>query len=149
VDLPTKSIAVNKIEYQLGRVSARDGSWLVGQFLPHMTGAWMGEGEVTEKDLGLALAAALRGFSEDVFQSIQSKALSVVKRLDDKGTPMPVAMANGSLVQPLSLVDLTALLVASLAFNLHCFFEPGAAETLRAVFPDLGPLSAPGSTATS
>lgn len=149
---PTKDIAVNEVRYQLGRYSARDGSWLVGQFLPHMMGALDGT-EVDEKQLGLGLAASFASFTEETYGRIQAKALAVVRRYDAKDVPMPLFMADGQPIPPaLDLVELTTLTVASLVFNLHCFFAPGAARTLRQVFPDLSTLlrpSAPGSTATS
>ena len=142
MDAPTKDVTIGETKYQVGRLSARDGSWLVGQFLPNMAGAF-GK-EIGEKELGLALAATLRSFSEDNFYSIQGKALGVVRRYDSKGNPVPLLMTDGRLVYDPGLVELTALTVTSLAFNLHCFFEPGATAALSLVFPDLNLPLAPG-----
>lgn len=152
MELPTKDLTLGGTRYQLNRFTAREGSWILAQFLPHMPGLLDREKaeKLTEKELGIGLAATFSGFSEETFRRIQDKTLAAVKRYDANNVPMPLFMADGKPIPPEpDLVEMTALTVAALVFNLHCFFAPGASATLLAVFPDLSQMSAPGSTATS
>jgi hypothetical protein len=145
----TKEIRIGESDYQLSRFSARDGSWIVGQFLTKGLLLPLDNVQLEEKELGSVFAITLREFSEATFESVQAKCLKTVRRVEN-GQPIPVLMADGRwAVRPEpDLVELTALLVASLVFNLHCFFAPGALKKLQAVFPSGSP-SSPGSTDTS
>jgi hypothetical protein len=157
VEATTRDIQIGEYRYQIGRFSARDGSWIVSQFLTR--GLFMAfetpeEGkQLDEKELAGLLAVSLRSFNEEEFNLVRLKCFAVIRRYENKtGTEvaMPILMADGiryAVVPPPDLVDTTVLLTAALSFNLHCFFAPGALEKLRAVFPS--PQPTPGSTSTS
>jgi hypothetical protein len=147
----TRDVTIGNYKYQLTRFSARDGSWLTGQFLTKNLLAHLQspDQEITEKDLGLGLAATFQGFSEDIFNRIQSKCLATIRRYEEAGNTTvakPIVMTDGrwAVKDEPDPVELLALSVASLSFNLYCFFGPGALETLRTVFPDLSSLATPG-----
>jgi hypothetical protein len=107
-------------------------------------------GKFDEKELAAGFTAALRQFPEDTFNRVQQKTLSVIKRYDANHVAMPLFHKDtGADLFGLSLVEIAVLISAALAFNLHCFFEPGAKSLLLTVFPDLSSLAAPGSTPTS
>jgi hypothetical protein len=140
----TRDVTIGNYRYQLTRFSPREGSYLVGQFL--MKGLLASlenpDQEISEKDLGLGFAATFQGFSEEVFHRVQGKCFAALRRYEDVGgtsVPKPLLMADGrwAITPEPNSVELLSLTVAVLAFNLHCFFEPGALETLRTVFPDL------------
>lgn len=150
----TKEIQIGENRYLISRFSAREGSWVVGQFLGANLLSRLGgeEKEITEKDLALALSLTSRLLPEDVYASVQSKCFAACKRYVKQGdteVAMPLFQADGRDIYGFSLLEVTALTAAILAFNLHCFFEKGAAQTLLTVFPDLSSQSAPGSTPTS
>lgn len=157
MEATTQDVTLGGNRYQLTRFSARDGSWIVGQFLTRnlLLSLEDPEKEISEKDLGLGLAAVFQSFPEATYNTIQGKCLAAVRRYEDAGgqpVARPVLMADGrwALAGEPNAVELLAITVATLVFNLHCFFAPGALEMLQTVFPDLsGSPSAPGSTATS
>jgi hypothetical protein len=156
----TRDVQIGEYRYQITRFNARDGSWLVGQFLTRGLALALEPQEpgkqLTEQELAGMLAVSLRSFSEEDYEKVRVKALSVVRRYENKTgqveVPMPLLMANNlsrwAVTPPPDIVDSTVILLASLSFNLHCFFAPGALEKLLLVFPG-GSQSAPGSTGTS
>ena len=149
----TKDITIGDRTYQLVRLGAREGSWIVGQFLTKGLLIPLDQGDakpLDEKELGVVFAITLRDLPENIFNSVMQKCLATVRRYETvAGVPMPVLMSDGrwAIKPEPDLVELTALIVASLVFNLHCFFAPGALQKLLTVFP--GSQQAPGSTATS
>jgi|HubBroStandDraft_3_1064219.scaffolds.fasta_scaffold177059_2 hypothetical protein len=139
----TKDIRIGETNYQLGRLSARNGSWIVNQFVERVLGRLNNpDRELTEKDLGLGLALDLQNLSEETFLKVQAKCLEVCKRygtVGDSTIPMPVLRADGKwndTAEP-SLPELLALTVSCLSFNLYSFFESGALETLLIAFPNM------------
>lgn len=138
----TRDVKIGEHTYQIGRFSARDGSWMVNQFLtrglfyalePQEDGKELGE-----KELGGLLAVAMRGFSEEDFEKIRVKCLRTCLRYDTPAAvPIPLLMADGrwAVASPPDLVETLALLVNVLTFNLHCFFAPGALAVLQTAFP--------------
>ncbi len=149
----TKDFQLGENTYQFSRFSARTGSWIVFQFLTRnllLPALSNNAEEISEKDLATGLGAALREFPEDLFNSVQSKTFDVIKRYDANRVPMPLFHKDtGADLFGLSPVETTVLMVAALAFNLHCFFESGAAKLLLTTFPDLSNPVAPGPTLTS
>lgn len=153
----TKDVVIENTTYQIGSFSPRDGSWIAAQF--NMRGLLVqletGDAKpISEKDLGISLAAILSQLPEETFNRIQTKCLNVIKRYEDNAgqrVPMPLQMADGRFIPPeLDLVTLTALTISGLVFNLYCFFAPGALKTLLVVFPDLStPESIPTSSGQS
>jgi hypothetical protein len=146
----TKEITIGRGSFKISRFSPRVGNWLVSQFLTQnlLLPIEKPDQEITEKDLAASLTITLHQFSEEIFYRIQTEALAVCQRVEGADTVTPVLMKDGRYAVPLSLVESLALVAHALAFNLHCFFVPGALETLLTVFPDLSP-SAPGSATIS
>ena len=128
----TKQVTIGAESYQLGRLSARDGSWVAGQFVPRMFESF--DKALDDKTLGLAFAACFAGFSEETFNKLQAKCLGASRRMEN-GVARPMLMADGREIYPLSPLEATALLVHVLVFNLRCFFEPGARAVLGELFP--------------
>jgi hypothetical protein len=151
----TKDIKVGSFDYQITRFTPRVGNWLVSQFLTKnlLLNIERPDQEITEKDLAGGLAATLQLFPEETFNKIQTAALDVCSRRGLANTVMPVLMKNGggyAVDPPPTLVEVMVLTAQSLAFNLYCFFEPGALSTLHQIFPDLtSHPSTPGSADTS
>lgn len=146
---PTKDIQIGDIRYQLGRFTARDGSWVLGQFLARGLVAGLGNvdesKETIEKQIALMLSMAFAEIDERVYASIQNKCFSVIKRYDQQAentVAMPLLMASGGFTgkEPDAL-SASTLMMACLAFNLAPFFDPGALTTLKTVYPDLKQLS--------
>lgn len=149
-----KEVKIGQFDYQIGRFSPRVGNWLVSQFLTTTLLLQIEDPsrEITEKDLASGLSLALRGLPEDVFFRVQTYALEVCRRVGSANTVTPILMKDGriGIDPPPNPVETLVLTGASLAFNLHCFFEPGALEMLHLIFPDLStPPSKPGSADTS
>jgi hypothetical protein len=147
----TKDVTIGNLLYRVGELSARDGSWVVGQFLPRML-QLTPEAYKDDKNLGLTMSILMSAVTEDVFDSIREKCFAVCFQQEkDMPTPTPLLMQNGTgkwaVRTPPDLVAATALITATLVFNLRPFFEPGALETLRQLFPNMSP-SAPSSTDT-
>lgn len=143
----TKDIKIGNNEYQLGGLSARNGSWVAGQFAMIVLGKLENpEHETTEKDLGAALALSFRQLPEEIFNKVQGKCLEVCGRyakIGEATTPLPVLRKDGTwndVAEP-SLPELFALTVAALAFNLHPFFAAGALETLLTALPNVSQAS--------
>jgi hypothetical protein len=146
----TKDVQIGQSTFQLSSFSPRDGSWIASQFLLRGLLQQLDNPneEITEKQLGAALAASFSTFSEETFNRIQAKCYAVVKRYEDQAgqrVPMPLVMLDGPRKgewagAPLDLVDALALTVAALVFNLYAFFVDGALEKLLTVFPDLSAL---------
>ena len=143
----TKDIKIGETNYQLGRLSARNGSWIVNQFVERVLGRLNNpDRELTERDLGLGLALDLQNLSEETFLKVQAKCLEVCKRYGAVGEstiPMPVLRADGKwndAGEP-SLPELLSLTIACLSFNLYPFFESGALATLLTAFPNMNPAS--------
>src|ERR1700734_7716 len=123
----TRDVTIGNYKYQLLKFSARDGSWLVGQFLTKnlLANLQSPDQEITEKDLGLGLAATFQGFPEDIFNRIQAKCLASIRRYEEVGSTSvarPILMNDGrwAVKDEPDPVELLVLSVAVLTFNLHC-----------------------------
>jgi hypothetical protein len=143
----TKDITIKDVRYQMGEFTARDGSWVVGQFLARGLIAGLGSldesKEPIERSIALMLSLGFTQLDENVYNSIQNKCLSVIKRYEGD-TAVPLLMANGagwtSGKEP-DAITLSTLVMATMAFNFVPFFDPGVLETLRTVYPNLKALS--------
>jgi hypothetical protein len=138
----TKEIEINKTRYQLGSLSARQGSWVAAQFRDYVLARLINPTqEIDEKKLGLLLTELLASLPEETYNNIQAKCLAVCKFWDKIGEgaiASPVLRTDGSWNGPAEpgLPELLALFISCLSFNLYPFFEPGARETLLSAFPD-------------
>jgi hypothetical protein len=142
---PTKDIVISEVRYQLARLNPRDGGWVLGKLWPSLAGPMLApnpEKQMNEQYLGFFVSQAMSDLPEDVFNSIQSKAMAACSYWDDAGggpVAMPMLMRDGRWAtksEP-ELLTVLALTTAVLAFNLMPFFAPGALKTLLTVFPDL------------
>lgn len=161
----TKDITLGAVTYQIGRMSARDSSWIAGQFMSRglLNAAFNqiteNSKEPIDKLLGLALTYAFPDLPEAVFQGVQNRCFAVCKQYR-------IAAAGGTIPEPLLRLDgsarwngkdepdalsATALLIASLTFNLESFFATGARQMLTQIFPEsiLSLSNAPASTDSS
>ena len=132
----TKTVTVGGSEFQIGRFTARNGSWIIAQIATKMLPA------VIEKALaqasGAPLAANRATLSEEEFSNIQGHALAVVRRLEN-GVPMPVfLLPNTFAVRELEydLVTVIELTIHALVFNLTPFFEDGGLSQILALLPN-------------
>jgi hypothetical protein len=146
----TKELSVGASNYRIGLFSARDGSWIVGQFITRML-LLDPEKASDEKNLAFILSTMITDLPEAVFNSIRDKCFAVCSKQDPLGAYAPLLMRDGSgrwAEKEPDLLTVNVLLTSALAFNLSPFFAPGALETLRQTYPDLSQLSA-ALTATS
>lgn len=161
----TKDITLGAVTYQIGRMSARDSSWVAGQFMSRgLLNAAFNQitdnpKEPIDKLLGLALTYAFPDLPEVVFQGVQNRCYAVCKQYRPAGTggtvPEPLLRLDGSARwnskdEPDSL-SATVLLIATLTFNLESFFATGARQMLAQIFPEsiLSLSNAPPSTDSS
>jgi hypothetical protein len=141
----TKEIQIGTNRYQLGRLSARQGSWVASQFRDYILGRLLNpDKKLDERELALMLTEVFSSLPEEIYNNIQAKCLNVCKRYDKVGEteiPSPVIRADGTWngVGEPGLPELLSLFAACLSFNLYSFFEPGARETLLVAFPDAAP----------
>jgi hypothetical protein len=138
----TKEVTIGSTRYQLGRLSARQGSWVASQFQDYVLARLLNpDQKLDERQLALMLASTFNSLSEEAYASVQAKCLAACKRFDKVGDdeiPVPVLRADGTwngVAEP-GLPELLALFAACLSYNLYPFFEPGARETLLTAFPD-------------
>jgi tail assembly chaperone len=133
----SKDVEVKGVKYQVGRLKARHGSWILAQVLTKMLPGVL---ERAFAKQGAKLAAGRSDMSEEEFTSIQGHALAVCRRYDKAGLPMPV------FVQPdrwavkdleFDLTTVMALTVHALTFNLGSFFAEGGLALIMDCIPGL------------
>src|SRR5579862_5528303 len=120
----TKEVTLGETVYQIGRMTARDGSWILAELLTKMLPAFV-ESQFS------GLPGGRPQISEEEFQNIQGHALAVVRRIE-KGIPMPIFVRpNTWAVKELEydLVAVMTLTVHALAFNLSPFFAEAGFST--------------------
>lgn len=131
----TKQVTISGAEYQIGRFTAREGSWVLAQLLTKMLPSFIERGiEAT------GLAANRPQITESEFESLQAMALSVCRRME-KGAPMPIFLRpNTWAIKELEydLPTVAALTVHAMAFNLTSFFDGGGLGQLLSSFKALG-----------
>jgi hypothetical protein len=134
----TLTVAVNGQDYQIGRFTARQGSWILAQLLTKMLPSM----------IETALAQSARGqlssnraqLSEDEFANLQALCLSVCRRLEN-GVPMPIFVLPSTwAVKELEydLVTVVALTIHALKHNITPFFQGDGLSQLTALLPALG-----------
>jgi hypothetical protein len=147
----TRDITIGSSTYRIGQFSARDGSWIVSQFITRMLLLDPAKAS-DEKNLAFILSTTLSELPEDKYNQVREKCLAVCSEPDSLGAAIPLLMRDGSSrwasKNPPDLVAQNALLIGALVFNLSPFFDPGALETLRQIYPDLSQYL-PGSTDSS
>jgi len=132
-----KDVEIAGVKYQIGRFTARNGSWILAQVLTKMMPS------IVEKAFakqGAKLAKGRADLSEEEFASIQSHCLGVIRRYTKAGLPMPVFVIPDRWVAKEMEYDLTAVLlltVHALVFNLGSFFVEGGLALLMSAIPGL------------
>ena len=139
----TKDVDIAGVTYQIGRFTARNGSWILAQVLTKILPSAM------EGGLGTAaLSSGLAAISEDDFASMQSHSLAVCRRYEN-GVPMPIFIRpNTWAVKELEfdLVAVMALTVHAMTFNLNSFFEGDGLSQILGSIPVLDLSSSPTQT---
>lgn len=135
----TQTVTVNGQDYQIGRFTARNGSWILAQLLTKMLPA----------NVENALAPTTKGklpshrtlLSEDEFANLQGHCLAVCRRLEN-GVPMPIFLLPDTwAVKELEydLVTVMKLTIHALTFNLQPFFQgDGLSQILSSLPQGLG-----------
>ena len=124
-------IEIRGTRYQIGRLTARTGSWIVTQIVTKMLPFGI------EGQLGTGgLPASRAEMTEADFQNIQDHCLAVCRRYEMTGsteTPMPITVRPGVFaVRELEydLPTVLALTVQALVFNLSPFFSGDALQPI-------------------
>ena len=124
-------IEISGTRYQIGRMTARTGSWIVTQIVTKMLPFGI------EGQLGAGgLPASRAEMTEADFQNIQDHCLAVCRRYETTGateTPMPITVRPGVFaIKDLEygLPTVLALTVQALVYNLSPFFLEGALQPI-------------------
>ena len=126
---------INGTTYQIGRMTARDGSWVLMQVLtkilpvvlPNAFSSMLPEGRVS--------------IGEDDFAAVQSICLSVC-RYYHNGAPMPIFARPNKWLAPEYEYDLTVVMgltVKAIIFSLSDFFSGGGLNGLLNSLPQAPP----------
>jgi hypothetical protein len=121
----TLNFHVGDTEYQVGRLTACDGSWILTQLLTKMLPAMFET--ALARLAGGRLPPNRSLITEAEFQNIQSHCLAVCRRMEN-GAPMPVFVPpNTWAIKELEydLVTVMVLTIQALVFNIQPFFEGG------------------------
>ena len=133
----TKQVEVNGQLYQIRKLRANVGSFILTRILAAGISAASVGGKPTDDLLKAVFTAFLRGLDFDTFSFIQNNCLAAVSRMTDSGdgnlVPMPIVSDSGVFAVPeiadnLSLV--MGLTVQSLLFNLSDFFDAGGLKVV-------------------
>jgi len=120
-----KEVEVKGVRYQIGRLDAEAGSWILTQILPNMQA-----GKITD-------------FDKATFGTIQKDVLAVCKRADSK---IPVIDPMGRWSDPelkYDLITVMALTVQAVYFNFSDFFGGDGWQEIMKGLPDFNPSSSP------
>ncbi|HLH04947.1 MAG TPA: hypothetical protein VKX25_19420 [Bryobacteraceae bacterium] len=147
----TKDVEVKGARYQIGRLTARDGSWILLQLTPKISKAMQQVREDEPDTFALAFISSvieeIAQTDEDTFRRIQEHALTVCRRYEKDNVPMPVFLAGrGFAIKELEydLVAVMALTCHALIFNLAPFFtEGGFQQMLSGLSPASNPAPSP------
>jgi hypothetical protein len=146
----TKDVDISGVRYQIGKMTARDGSWIAMQILTKVLPAGLDE-KVTG---GSSLPAKRSEMSEQEFHNIQDHCLAVCARYKLVGNveaALPVFDRPGKLNPDLEhdVLTVMALTAHALAFNIAPFFAEDALKPVLASFQGLNLFSASNSTSSS
>ena len=134
---PHRDVVIGDAKYQVGRFSARVGSFVLTQVMTKVLPAMLG-GPATLQ--GLPLPSNGSSMSEPEFYAIQNHCLAVCSHLStETGVAAPIMMVDGRLRPELeyNLPVVLALTMHALQFNLEDFFADGnpALASLKSLFP--------------
>lgn len=139
----TRTVEIDGATYQIGRMKASDGSWVLMQLLPSIAAGLALNDNGNAKTLPIDFIGRIIGqigqTDENTFRRIQAHALSVCRRMEH-GAPMPVVSHQGVFaIKELEydLVTVMTLTANALVFNLSPFFNAGGLKQLFAsLLPD-------------
>lgn len=135
-----KDVTINEQKFQIGRLSARDGSWILLQVMTKM----MPPAIASRLNFGLLDTSTKRSeMSAAEFHEIQDLCIAACRRYEKVGTvetPMPIMARPGVFaIAELEndIVTILALTVHVLLFNISCFFDGKALSQVLDSFQDL------------
>jgi len=137
-----KEITLNGSVYQINRMTASNGSWILAQVITKMLPVAM---ETGFSSSGMQLPSNRSQLNEQEFQNIQHHCLRVCSRYEPQGdtrVAQPILFADGRFAfkdLEYDLVTVTALTVHALVFNLSPFFDAGALKPIMESFRGLLP----------
>lgn len=145
----TKDVVVNEKRYQISRLNADVGSWLIFQLIDSLRKVFASNNEPEavanvsepdEKQKELAAQALINGMlmtlDRGLFKEVQREALKVCGQytaIGEKEVVLPVLMANGTFAIPDLKNDIPSVISLtshSLYFNLSPFFLGGGLNNL-------------------
>lgn len=133
-----KDVEIGGVKYQIGRMTARTGSWIAAQIISKVLPS------VIESQMPLeGLPSSRSEMSEIEFQNIQDHCLNVCKKYELIGSTeaaVPVMARFGVFaVKDLEydLLTVLALTIHALLFNISPFFEGDGLKSIMATFQGL------------
>ena len=134
----TKDVEISGQRYQIGKMSARSGSWIVVQLITKLMPMGI------ENQLGIeGLSSGRSEMSEAEFLNIQDHCLDVCRRYEmvaGQEVAMPIMARPGVFAfkeLESNLLTILALTVHALLFNVTPFFEGDGLKSVMASFKDL------------
>ena len=137
----TKDIKIGEQEFQISRMTARNGSWVAMQLLTKLLPSAVAG--AVEQELPMPHSSGKTEMSEDEFVNLQSHCLRVCSRYETVAgnrTAVPILMADGRWAATeleYDIVRVLTLTVHALVFNMSPFFEEGALKPLLESLPGL------------
>jgi hypothetical protein len=135
-----KDVEINGVRYQVGRMTARTGSWILAQIFTKIMPA------TVEGNLGFDLPGGRSEMSEEEFHNLQDHCLAVCSRYEElppgsgRETAMPIMASPGVFAVKELEYDLVAVLgltIHALVFNVACFFDGDALTSILESFRGL------------
>lgn len=149
----TKDVILNGSRYQIARMDAAVGSWLLFKLIDSMRKIFAGveqdgqqqapqdlDQSQKEAAANAMISGMLMTLEKDEFAKVQREALKVVGQyaaVGEKEVLLPVLMANGGFAVPTlrsDIVSVVTLTSNSLYFNLSPFF---LGDGLKGIFPQV------------
>jgi hypothetical protein len=150
MDDATKELVVNESRYQISRMDAAVGSWLLFKLMDALRKLFAAQNSEPDTTQGqeetnlvkreAATHALIQGMlmtlDREVFEQVQREALRVVGQfamVGEKEVVLPVLMANGTFASMKLKNDISTVVILmsrSLYFNLSPFFLRGGLDTI-------------------
>jgi len=137
-----KDAEIGGSKYQIGRMTARNGSWITMQILSKILPQAI-SGQMSQIEGLGALPANRSEMSEAEFQNIQEHCLAVCRRYETIGTaetPLPIMARPGVFAMPeleYDLITIFALTAQTLIYNIAPFFEGDGLMSVLGNLPGL------------
>lgn len=129
-----KDVPIGDINYRIGRIPARVGSFIASQVSTRVLPSFAGGG-ISIAGMPIPTGTPL---SEEEFYAIQNHCLRACSVLNEQGIASAIMMADGRLDAKLEydIPTVMALTIHSLKFNVEPFFSEGnpALASLKSLF---------------